>query len=286
MVLPRCDWIASARHMVRGRPGGPLAAAPTALVLVVGSMALNGCVTLSNAPSTNTPPLTTGQEVRFTEINADRFRPWTDAAPAYRVTAGDRLKIKYFITRDMDEELTVSPDGTIAPRAIGQLKVEGSTLSGVEEQVRRASRKELVDQKVVVSLEAAAGPRVYIGGMVGQPGMIKLESSGTSVLQALVMAGGLNSEARTGQVALIRRGPDNMPMLRLIDVRQIIETGFSDGDVPLMNGDIIFVPRSSIAEIDLWIDQFINRVVPFQRTFSYTLGSYTQYGGNSTTIVP
>ena len=286
MVLPRCGWIASARHMVRGWPGAPLSAAPTALMLLLGGATLTGCVTLSNAPSTNTPPLTTGQEVRFTEVNADRFRPWSDAAPAYRVNPGDRLKIKYFITRDMDEELTVSPDGTIAPRAIGQMRVEGATLGGIEEQIRRASRKELVDQKVVVSLEAAAGPRIYIGGMVTQPGMIKLESSGTSVLQALMMAGGLNSEARTGQVALIRRGPDNLPMLKLIDVRQIIETGFSEDDVPLMSGDIIFVPRSSIAEIDLWIDQFINRVVPFQRTFSYTLGSYTQYGGGSTTVLP
>jgi polysaccharide biosynthesis/export protein PslD len=119
---------------------------------------------------------------------------------------------------------------------------------------------------------------------VKQPGMIKLESSGTSVLQAVVVAGGFTEEARTGQVALIRRGPDNMPMLRLIDVREMIETGFSDGDVPLVSGDIVFVPRSSIAEVNLWIDQFINRVVPFQRSFSYTIGNYTQNGGTTSVV--
>ncbi|MFG1401680.1 polysaccharide biosynthesis/export family protein [Xanthobacter sediminis] len=283
MVLPRCGWIASARHMVRDRTSRR--AVPVALVLIAGPLALSGCAAIATSQNTGTPPFTTGHELRFTEVNADRFRPWTDTLPAYRVGPGDRLKLKYFITRDMDEELTVSPDGTIAPRAIGQIRVEGSTLTGVEEYVRKASRKELVDQKVVVSLEAAAGPRVYVGGMVKQPGMIKVESSGISVLQGVVMAGGFTEEARTGQVALIRRGPDNLPMLRLIDVREMIETGFSDGDVPLQSGDIIFVPRSSIAEVNLWIDQFINRVVPFQRSFSYTIGNYTQNGG-TTSLVP
>jgi protein involved in polysaccharide export with SLBB domain len=259
--------------------------APVATTLVVGALALGGCAAIATSQNTGTPPFTTGQELRFTEVNADRFSPWSDMAPAYRVAPGDRLKVKYFITRDMDEDLIVSPDGTIAPRAIGQIKVEGSTLGGIEDYIRKASRKELVDQKVVVALDAAAGPRVYVGGMVKQPGMIKLESSGTSVLQAVVVAGGFTEEARTGQVALIRRGPDNMPMLRLIDVREMIETGFSDGDVPLVSGDIVFVPRSSIAEVNLWIDQFINRVVPFQRSFSYTIGNYTQNGG-TTSVVP
>lgn len=285
MVLPRCGWVASARQMVRGRFAGPLAAVPLALALVAGGLALNGCAAIATSQSTGTEPFTTGHELRFTETNADRFRPWSDALPAYRVGPGDKLRIKYFITRDMDEDLTVSPDGTIAPRAIGQLRVEGSTLGGIEDYVRRASRKELVDQKVVVALDTAAAPKIYIGGMVQQPGVFKLDNVGTSVLQGILMAGGFSENARTGQVALIRRGPNNEPMLRLIDVREMIETGFSDGDVPLMSGDIIFVPRSSIAEVNLWIEQFINRVVPFQRQFSYTIGSYTQSGG-TTSVLP
>ncbi|MFG1477746.1 polysaccharide biosynthesis/export family protein [Xanthobacter sp. V4C-4] len=277
--------MASARHMAREASPLPLSALRIALALAASGLALSGCAAIATSQNTGTPPFTTGHELRFTEVNVDRFRPWNNDLPSYRVGPGDRLKIKYFITRDMDEELTVSPDGTIAPRAIGQIKVEGSTLAGIESSVRRASAKELVDQKVVVALDTAASPKIYIGGMVQQPGVFKLENVGTSVLQGILMAGGFSENARTGQVALIRRGPNNEPMLRLIDVREMIETGFSDGDVPLMTGDIIFVPRSSIAEVNLWIDQFINRVVPFQRQFSYTIGSYTQTG-STTSVVP
>ena len=63
-----------------------------------------------------------------------------------------------------------------------------------------------------------------------------------------------------------------------------VNGGIDANSVPLMTGDIIYVPRSSIAEVNLWIDQFINKVVPFQRSFSYTLGSYTTNTGTS--IIP
>lgn len=255
----------------------------SALLLIV-PLALNGCAAIATSQNTGTPPFTTGHELRFTETNSDRFKPWTDQTPSYRLGPGDKIKIKYFLTREMDEDLTVSPDGSIAPRAIGQIRVEGSTLSSVESYIRTESRKELADQKVVVALEEAVSAKVYVGGSVPRPGAYKITDMNLSALKAILLAGGFTDEARTGQVALIRRGPKNEPMLRLINVRDTIETGFDADDVPLMSGDIIYVPKSSIAEVDLWIDQFINKVVPFQRSFSYTLGSYstTTAGG----IVP
>ena len=248
------------------------------------AIALNGCAAIATSQQTGTEPFTTGHELRFTEVNADRFKPWTDVVPSYRLGPGDKLKVKYFITREMDEDLIVSPDGSIAPRAIGQIRVEGSTLSSVQDYIRRESRKELVDQKVVVALEEAVSAKVYVGGTVPRPGAYKLPDMGTSALQGILLAGGFTEESRTGQVALIRRGPNNEPMLRVINVRDVIQTGFDANDVPLVSGDIIYVPRSSIAEVNLWIDQFITKVVPFQRQFSYTLGSYTTNTGSS--LVP
>ena len=254
--------------------GGALAA------VVLGALALAGCQTTRTDTTGSVGRqqgandiFTTGQELRFTEVNPQGFRTWSSEMPAYRIGAGDKLRIKYFLTRDMDEELTVSPDGTIAPRAIGQLRVEGMTLAGAQEVVRRSSRVELADQKVVISLEDAASAKVYIGGMVERPGPYNLAEMRNGTLQSILTAGGFTDEARSGQVAIIRRGPDNMPMLRLINVKDIIQTGFTLDDVQLAAGDIIYVPRSSIAELNIWIDQFINKVVPFQRSFNYTLGT-------------
>ncbi|MDF2619539.1 MAG: Soluble ligand binding domain protein [Xanthobacteraceae bacterium] len=242
------------------------------------ALLLAGCQTSDTTGSVGKPVgpndyFTTGQELRFTEANPTGFRPWSSQMPPYRLGLGDKLKIKYFLTREMDEDLTVAPDGTIAPRAIGQLRVEGLTLAAAQESVRRASKVELTDQKVVISLEEAVSAKVYIGGMVERPGPYNLSEMRNGTLQSILTAGGFTEEARTGQVAIIRRGPDNLPMLRLINVKDIIQTGFTLDDVQLASGDIIYVPRSSISELNVWIDQFIEKVVPFQRTFNYTLGT-------------
>lgn len=257
----------------RGVWGGRVAGA------LLGALLLAGCQTNRDQtgsigkPQAPNDTFTTGQELRFTEVNPMGFRPWSSQMPPYRLGAGDKLKIKYFLTREMDEELIVAPDGTIAPRAVGQLKVEGLTLAGAQEVVRRASKVELADQKVVISLDEAISAKVYIGGMVEKPGPYNLADMRNGTLQSILMAGGFTEEARTGQVAIIRRGPDNLPMLRLINVKEIIQTGFTLDDVQLAAGDIIYVPRSSVSELNVWIDQFINKVVPFQRTFNYTLGT-------------
>ena len=291
MVLPECS-ADTARASAPGnapaafgvRDGRASRALKLAAPLAILALLLNGCAAIATSQQTGSEPFTTGHELRFTEVNADRFKPWTDVVPSYRLGPGDKLKVKYFITRDMDEDLIVSPDGSIAPRAIGQIRVEGSTLSSIQDYIRRESRKELVDQKVVVSLEEAVSAKVYVGGTVPRPGAYKLPDMGTSALQGILLAGGFTDESRTGQVALIRRGPNNEPMLRIINVRDVIQTGFDANDVPLVAGDIIYVPRSSIAEVNLWIDQFITKVVPFQRQFSYTIGSFSQTGGGSTLL--
>ncbi|MFG1461264.1 polysaccharide biosynthesis/export family protein [Xanthobacter sp. DSM 24535] len=286
MPSPACGATRRDRSPVLGVPHGlsvgPWAALRMPLFLLLGSCALAGCTTTANQK-----PFLTGQEISFAEVNPQGFRPWNPIVPAYRIGPGDKIKVKYFLTREMDEDLTVTPDGTIGLRAVGQIKVEGMTLTGLQETIRVASRRELTDQKVVVSLEDAASSSIYIGGMVAHPGAFKLSNMRMSALQAILLAGGFNEEARLGEVALIRRDLNNQPMLRIINMLDIIETGSDEREAPLMAGDILYVPRSNIAELDLWIDQFINKVVPFQRSFSYTIGSYTTATtGGAASIIP
>ncbi len=62
-------------------------------------------------------------------------------------------------------------------------------------------------------------------------------------------------------------------MLRTVDLAKFVAG--TEADVPLMGSDIVFVPKSTIAEVDLFVEQFITRVLPFERNFNYTLGSQT-----------
>ncbi|MFT0892665.1 polysaccharide biosynthesis/export family protein [Pseudochelatococcus sp. G4_1912] len=237
---------------------------------------LAGCA----AEGRNEKALTTGQNLSFTEVNANRFVEWSEAeTPVYRVGPGDKLKVKFLLTQDMDENVTVSPDGHIGLRATGQVRVEGRSLTEIEKAIRVAARRNITDQQVVVSLEEAISSRIYIGGAVHNPGPMSLTDLRLSALQAVLLAGGFSDDARLGQIAIIRRSAKGEPMLRTLNIRDTIETGRTN-DVALQPGDVLYVPRSSISEVNLWVDQFINKVVPFQRSFNYTLGAYrTSTGG-------
>jgi hypothetical protein len=79
--------------------------------------------------------------------------------------------------------------------------------------------------------------------------------------------------ARTNEVVLIRRSPDGRPMLRTIDIDALTHRGDPAQDVILQATDTIFVPKSSIAEVDQWVDQYIDKVIPFQRGFDYTISN-------------
>ncbi|BBK29640.1 polysaccharide biosynthesis/export protein [Stella humosa] len=216
--------------------------------------------------------LETGQSLTIVQHRPEGFASWTDEMPVYRLGVGDKMKVKFLITREMDDEVTVGPDGFVGIRVAGRVKAEGRTIPEVQDAIIAGSRQVLRPQSVVVALEDAVSWRIYVGGSVRTPNVYRMGDNRLSTLQAIIMAGGFDSEARFEEIVLIRRSPNNRPMLRTVNVREVIQTGHHESDVPLQPGDIVYVPRSHIGEVNLWVEQFINRVVPFQRTFNYTIG--------------
>lgn len=75
------------------------------------------------------------------------------------------------------------------------------------------------------------------------------------------------------EIVLIRRNAQNHRMLRTVDLRSLVEGSDEHPDVPLVSGDIVFVPRNKISEVDLWIDQYLNKFFPFTKAFAYSITS-------------
>ena len=42
-------------------------------------------------------------------------------------------------------------------------------------------------------------------------------------------------------------------------------------DITLQPYDVVVVPRSGIANLNLWVDQYIRRLIPFGLGISYTI---------------
>jgi len=212
----------------------------------------------------------TTQSIVPTEVNRSGMAPWTDVVPTYRINSGDRLRIFYERTPELNEVALVAPDGSVGLRAAGQVPAAGLTIAELEQAVAKAASRMLAAPVVTIALEEAAGSVVYVGGAVREPGVYPLTGR-VGAMEAILRAHGFDPEARMTEIVLIRRSPSNKPMLRTIDVRNFAASVSMADDVPLVAGDILFVPRSRAAEVDLWVSQSITRAVPFNSSFGYVI---------------
>ena len=127
------------------------------MVLRLGPIVAVAAVTLLGACKYGTRPddvLSTTQQIDLVESAPLAFAPWTNRAMPYCVGPGDKLRIKFTVTREMDEEVVVSPDGYIGARATGQISVEGRTVPEIENAIRRAARGTVTDGAAASALSS------------------------------------------------------------------------------------------------------------------------------------
>jgi polysaccharide biosynthesis/export protein PslD len=207
---------------------------------------------------------------------SSHFAAWSQATPTvYQLEPGDDLSVTLPFNAELNFRGTVAPDGTLSMPFAGTLPAAGLTVAQMADAVNKAlaANGVIANAHASVALVQSAA-KIYVGGQVGKPGEIPLHT-GMSVMQAIVAAQGLLDTARTHEVVLIRRSADGRPMLRTIDIDALTHRGDPNQDVVLQAADTIFVPKSSIAEVDQWVDQYIDKVIPFNRGLDYTINPTT-----------
>ena len=203
-------------------------------------------------------------------LASDRFQPWDSSLDEYRLRPGDELDIRLLYNPEFSDRVVVAPDGQISMPLIGFVPAAGRTPRDLQAELQGRFRRELRQPDVSVIPRTFAQQRVFIGGEVGTPGVYDLPSQ-IGVLQAIITAGGFRPTAREEGVILIRRTPQNRPAMRLVDVEAMLDRAALEQDVPLQPFDIVFVPRSGIAQVGWFVDQYIRQVLPFDRGISYSI---------------
>ncbi len=89
--------------------------------------------------------------------------------------------------------------------------------------------------------------RVYVTGQVNRPGAYPLEGT-ERVLDAVMLAGGMNRRAVTRAIFVVRGSVDN-PDSRRINYDDIIKRGDYSQNIRLRDGDIVYVPQRFITKI-------------------------------------
>jgi protein involved in polysaccharide export with SLBB domain len=164
----------------------------------------------------------------------------------------------------MNQEVMVRPDGKITASMVGEIVVGGMTTAQLEKLLVVRTSDLLRSPDVVVGITKYAEKSVYIGGEVRRPGMVRYRQ-GLTPLQAVIAAGGFIDTAQPDSVILVRRnGMEDSFISRKLDLTEKIVRG---DNVPLFlaPNDVVYVPRSSIAEANLWVKQHITDLFPFLR---------------------
>ena len=179
----------------------------------------------------------------------------------YLLQVGDQLTIKFYRNEELDQEVVVRPDGKISLPFIDDVLCAGRSPSEVDQDISRRYVGELAVPDVTVIVNEFGGQRVYVSGEVGGPAVVEL-AGGMTVMQAIAEAGGFETTAHLKQVILIRRDESGQPVGHSIDMRPVMYGTAPNEDVALQPYDIVFVPRSKIANVNLFMQQYIRDALP------------------------
>ncbi len=227
-----------------------------------------GVAVLFAVVATASPAEAGSKELEARVVPAEELPPIYSGI--YRIQVGDVLNVNFFKTTQLNQTLTVGPDGDLYLPIVGRIRVAGRTVDQVTEELTEGYSKEMVDPQITVSVAEFSGLFVHIAGQVLEPGL-KPYSGHLTALQAVMDAGGFTEKASRRNVLLIRRDLDGKPVGTIVDMRAILKDGDFDRDVALAPSDVIWVPPTRIANVSLAISQYFTDNLPFSLFLGYDI---------------
>jgi polysaccharide export outer membrane protein len=162
--------------------------------------------------------------------------------PSYHVNPGDILIVYVWNEKDLQQEVLVRPDGTISIPLAGQVQAGGLAVPDIEKSLASALSKYMKDEpSVTVMIKQTAGYSIYVIGKVNKPGQFPINRP-TDVMQALAMAGGLNTFAAENNINILRREKDGTQKAIPFRYSDVKSGDQLQTNIVLQSGDVVVVP--------------------------------------------
>ncbi len=187
----------------------------------------------------------------------------------YLLQLGDVIEIKFFYNSELNERVTVRPDGRISLQLIDEVKVAGLTASQLATTLKMKYSRTLRNPELSVIVREFAGLKVYVGGEVNVPGVIPL-SGHLTALQAIFHAGGFKNTAELQSIIILRNQEMQKPLFITLNLKEDLADHVQQNDMLLKPYDIVFVPKTTIAKLNQFVDQYIEKLIPISKTFGFS----------------
>jgi len=174
------------------------------------------------------------------------------------------LDIRFQANSELNEEVTVRPDGKISTSIASEIPVYNHTVPEASDLIRAAYRAEHVIAPPNLVVRSFSPTRIYVGGEVASPGEFLNIGPNLTVSQAIARAGGIKNSAEFHNVLVMRQGAGigSQAQVFSVDYYAATQGGHAELDARLAPLDVVFVPRTGVAQVYVQFQQYVQQFLP------------------------
>lgn len=244
-------------------------------LLVLGLLVVSACSTparvgLPDDPAQIEAGKAAGRALAGKPLPPQRVRPG-DTLRIVRNT-GEAPSISAF-TANSIYELTlfqVLNDGTFSYPYIGSVQAAGMTLPQLTEHLRSKLQDVYRETAMTINISQSPGNTVFVGGAVRNSTALPATVA-TTLVQAIVGAGGVANDGDATMVALLRQEDNGLYKTYFFDFSKLLwaDSSGPGGPVLLQRGDVVFVPKSSVGDKADGVNLYFNQLIPFAKSLGF-----------------
>lgn len=199
----------------------------------------------------------------------------------YRLQTDDVVKVAFADQEKLSPNpVRILPDGSVSLVGIDRVKLAGLTVDEADSLITAAYSQQFRDPRITVIVLESSGRQVYVLGEVKDPGIVKLQRGGLDPIAAVTLAGGFTPDAAKDSAVLVRVSPTGYLVQELdLDSFQGV-AGAPLAGVQLQPFDVIYVPRSHVADFAYFAKSVLSGVLQITRIASdvrYISGNAGRY---------
>ena len=169
--------------------------------------------------------------------------------PRYLLRAGDVFDVNFEYSPELNQTVSVQPDGFVTLREAGDIYVQGLSLEQLNAAVRKGYENILHAPSIAIVPKNFEQPYFVVGGEVKTPGKFDLRGPMT-VAEAVALAGGFTESAKHSHVLLFHReSPDKAVVVRTLNIKRMLNREDLKEDAQLHPGDMIYVPQNTMSKV-------------------------------------
>ncbi|MFZ2955982.1 MAG: SLBB domain-containing protein [Candidatus Ozemobacteraceae bacterium] len=192
--------------------------------------------------------------------------------PDYIVGPGDAFQIRIWGREETALDAEINVDGDFILPRFGRLPVSGMTFDEMKKALNQAISRQVSEFQMSVVPIRQRRCRIFVLGEVQSPGSFDLEGNVTAY-GGLFAAGGPTIQGSLRAIQVKRGNKD----LVSVDLYDFLLSGNRSSDVPLQDGDVLFVP---LAGTRVGIRGGVRRPAMFELLpTEQTLGRVLEYAG-------